>query len=407
MRILLLTQWFQPEPFFKGLPFAKALRARGHEVEVLTGFPNYPGGKFYPGYNLRVWLRETIDGIRVNRVVLYPSHDQSGLHRILNYLSFALACLCVGPWLVRKPDIIYVYNLITLCPMAFFFRRLLGCKVILDVQDLWPDSVIRSGMLSHVGAQHLLSAVCHWIYRRADWLTVLSPGFKLALEARGVSPDKVEVIYNWFDESAQGPTAADQRLAQELGLVGRFNVLFAGTMGLMQSLDTVLDAAKLCADSVPQAQFVLMGGGTDRLRLETKAMEMGLANVRFLSPQPPQEMRKFYALADALLVHLKNDPLFRITIPSKTQAYLFMGKPIIMAMQGDAAELVMRAGAGVICAPQDARGLSNAVLKLAGMTPEDRERLGNAGATFYAANLSMKSGVGRFEQRMQDLLSSR
>ena len=124
MRILFLTQWFQPEPFFKGLPFVKALRDRGHEVEVLTGFPNYPGGKVYPGYCVRFYQRETMDGIPVHRVALYPSHDKSASRRILNYLSFSLSAFLIGPWLVGKPDLIYVYNLVTLGPAAFLFRLL-------------------------------------------------------------------------------------------------------------------------------------------------------------------------------------------------------------------------------------------------------------------------------------------
>ena len=124
MRILILTQWFQPEPMFKGLPFAKELARRGHEVEVLTGFPNYPGGQIYDGYRVKLWQREIMDGIRVNRVALYPSHNNSGVHRIVNYLSFAFMCLLVGPWLIRKPDVIYVYNLVTLSRPASFLRWL-------------------------------------------------------------------------------------------------------------------------------------------------------------------------------------------------------------------------------------------------------------------------------------------
>ena len=406
MRILFLTQWFQPEPFFKGLPFAKALRDRGHDVEVLTGFPNYPGGKLYKGYRIRPYRRETIDGISIHRIPLYPSHDKSASGRILNYLSFALSSFLLGPWLITKPDVIYVYNLITLGPAAFLLRFLFGARVLIDVQDLWPESVANSRMLENKTALSLINAVCKWIYQRSDWLTVLSPGFKRALRARGVASDKVEVIYNWCDETAQSPVPRDERLSQELSLDGRFNVLFAGTMGVMQELDTVLDAAELSRLRVPQVQFVLMGGGVDLPRLMARAAERGLDNVRFLPPQPPQEMGKFYSLADALLVHLRDDPLFRITIPSKTQAYLYMGKPIIMAVEGDAADLVKQAGAGVICPPQNARALSDAVAKLAGLPPDDRERLGHAGASYYAANLSMKSGVDRFERRMQTLLQS-
>lgn len=221
MRILILSQWFQPEPFMKGLPFAKALAARGHTVEVLTGFPNYPGGKVYPGYRVRPWQREEIEGIRVNRVALYPSHDNSGLRRMLNYLSFAFSCLLLGSWLVGKADVIYVYNLVTLGPAAFWLRLLFRAKVLIDVQDLWPESVSNSGMLPGGAANRLLSAVCNGVYRRADGVAVLSPGFKRALVQRGVAPDKIQVIYNWCDERAQQPLPYDEKLAQALGLDGR------------------------------------------------------------------------------------------------------------------------------------------------------------------------------------------
>ncbi len=401
MRILILSQWFQPEPTTKGLPFAQALAAQGHTVEVLTGFPNYPGGKVYPGYRVRLWQREEMEGIRVNRVALYPSHDQSGLRRMLNYLSFALSCLLLGPWLVGKADVIYVYNLVTLGPAAFWLRFLFGAKVLLDVQDLWPESVTNSGMLPGGVGSRLLTAVCHAIYRRADWLAVLSPGFKEALVGRGVPPERIEVIYNWVNEAAQKPAPRDEALAEAWGMNGRFNILFAGTMGVMQGLDTVLAAAQLCQQTVPQAQFVFVGGGIDRPRLEAEATRLGLTNVCFLPRQEPEAMGPLYALADALLVHLKDDPLFRITIPSKTQAYLYMGRPILMAMQGDVAELVRQAGSGLLCPPQDPEALATAVAQLVAMHAEAREQMGRNGAAFYAEKLAMEIGVARFEKRMR------
>lgn len=403
MRILMLTQWFQPEPAGRGLPFAKELAARGHQVEVLTGFPNYPGGKLYAGYRIRPWQCEVMEGIRVNRVALYPSHDRSGLRRMANYLSFALSCLFFGTWLVQKPDVIYVYNLVTLGPTAFLLRWRYGAKVLLNVQDLWPESVTSSGMLRGGAIHTLLATVCNWVYRQMDWLAVLSPGFKDALIARGVAAENIEVIYNWCDEHSQQPAARDETLAREVGLEGRFNVLFAGTMGVMQGLDTVLDAAQICRTSTPRAQFVFIGGGVERSRLEARAAEMGLENVRFLPRQAPEEMGRFYALADALLVHLKNDPLFRITIPSKIQAYLYMGRPIIIAMQGDATDLVRQAGAGLICPSQDPVALAETVAQLVALPMEERKRMGLAGAAFYAEKLAMQSGIDRFAQRMQTL----
>jgi len=149
---------------------------------------------------------------------------------------------------------------------------------------------------------------------------------------------------------------------------------------------------------------VLVGGGVDKQRLQKRAEEMALANVTFLPPRPQSAMGEIYAMAEALLVHLKDDPLFRITIPSKTQAYLFVGKPIIMALRGDAADLVHKSDAGIVCAPEDAPGLLNAIEELHGMTPEARRIMGQAGHCFYMQHLSFPVGVGRFEQLMVSLV---
>ena len=404
MNVLFLTQWFQPEPFFKGLPFAKALAARGHDVEVLTGFPNYPGGKVYPGYRVRLYQRETMDGIPVHRVALYPSHDKSALRRILNYLSFSLSAFLIGPWLVGKPDVIYVYNLVTLGPPAFLLRFLFGAKVVIDVQDLWPESVANSKMLGNKAVLGILNGICGWIYRGADQLTVLSPGFKQELINRGVTPEKIEVSYNWCDETSIGTKVSPVDSIKPTEFTGKFVVLFAGAMGLAQGLDTVLDCARLCREAPPDVQFVLIGGGVDRSRLQQRAEEMGLDNVIFLPPRSMETMGEIFALADALLVHLKDDPLFRITIPSKTQAYLYTGKPIIMAMRGDAADLVRDAGAGMLCEPENPRAMMNAIKTLYEMPAIERKKMGEAGHRYYMNHLSFNQGVNQFEQIMMSFV---
>lgn len=404
MRILFLTQWFQPEPFFKGLPFVKALRDRGHEVEVLTGFPNYPGGKVYPGYCVRFYQRETMDGIPVHRVALYPSHDKSASRRILNYLSFSLSAFLIGPWLVGKPDLIYVYNLVTLGPAAFLFRLLFWSKVIIDVQDLWPESVANSQMLGNKEVLNVLNRLCDWVYRGADHLTVLSPGFKKELTKRGVAPEKIEVIYNWCDEVSIAVDASPVGAVKPSEFSGKFVVLFAGAMGFAQGLDTLLDCAGLCREALPDVQFVMIGGGVDRPRLQKRAEEMGLENVTFLPPRSMEIMGEIFGIADALIVHLKDDPLFRITIPSKTQAYFYTGKPIIMAMRGDAADLVRNAGAGNLCEPENPRAMMNAIKALYEIPAIERQKMGEAGHRYYMDHLSFNQGVNQFERIMMSLL---
>ena len=165
---------------------------------------------------------------------------ESGFDRILNYLSFGFCALLLGPWLVRKPDIVYVYNLITLAWTACLLRWIYGCRVVYDVQDLWPESVASSGMMKNRFVLSFLKRWSLWAYRRADHIVVLSPGFKKNLQERGIPEDKVKVIYNWCEEQVTQPEDPDSNLAETFGLVDTFNVVFAGTMGVMQGLDVVL-----------------------------------------------------------------------------------------------------------------------------------------------------------------------
>jgi colanic acid biosynthesis glycosyl transferase WcaI len=396
MKILMLTQWFEPESTFKGLPFAKELAARGHEVEVLTGFPNYPGGKIYPGYRIRPWSREQIDGINVLRVALYPSHNKSGFQRALNYLSFALSAAVTGTAMVGKPDVVYVYHPpITIGLAATMIGLFRNTPFVYDIGDLWPDTVAATGMMSNPAALMLLGKWCRFVYCRARHIAVISAGFKEKLVSRGVPPDKIDVIYNWCDE-----TALKDQCGPVTRLSGsdRFCILFAGTMGLAQGLDSVLHAAQICRNTVPAAEFLFMGPGVERARLESLAKEMQLDNVRFLPSQPMDAMWAIFAGADALLVHLKDDPLFRITIPSKTQAYLAAGKPILMAVRGDSADLVRQSRSGVICEPGNPHSIAEAVKELANAGWERLADMGASGRAFYNRELSFSIGVDKFER---------
>src|SRR3989338_1974591 len=398
MRILLLTQWFQPEPTFKGLPFAQELAARGHDVGVLTGVPNSPGGEVYPGYRIRPWVREQIDRVSILRVALYPSHDKSGFRRALNYVSFAISAAAIGTALIRRPDVVYVYHPPATIGFAAtvigFFRKV---PFVYDIQDLWPDTVALSGMMSSPASVALLDKWCKFVYRCARHIVVLSPVFKQQLVRRGVPPDKIDVIYNWCDETTIQPTTADPELASRLGLSDGFNVMFAGTMGTVQALDAVLEAAALCRQTLPNVQFVFVGGGVDRNRLEKKAADLELTNVRFLPRQPMSAMGAVLGLADVLLVHLKNHPVFSIMIPSKTQAYMASGKPVLMAVRGDAAQLVIQSGGGLVCEPENPKSIAETVARFAVMSPEQRRSMGEAGKKYYDEQLCMKAGVTKFE----------
>ncbi len=395
VRILLVTQWFDPEPTFKGLVFARELVLQGFEVEVLTGFPNYPGGKTYPGFNISWLQRELVDGVHVTRVPLYPNHGQSAVKRVLNYVSFAASALVYGLFFAKRADVIYAYHPpLTVGIAASLIRLIRRTPVVYDIQDMWPDTLRATGMVNGARALNMVEAVCQWVYRQVDHIVVLSPGFKRLLVRRGVPDSKVEVIYNWADEV--GLADPQGELPPNFPAPDRFRIVFAGNMGKAQALHTVLDAAVLLAARDLRVCFVMLGGGVEVSRLKLRAIELGLHNVVFLPPVPMAEVGTLLHAADALLVHLRKDPLFEITIPSKTQAYMTVGKPLLMAVNGDAADLVMQSGGGVVAESEDALALATAAEELAALAPERLHAMGLCAKRYYQEHLALKVGVAKF-----------
>lgn len=405
IRVLLLTQWFDPEPTFKGLVFARELVRQGFEVEVVTGFPNYPSGKVYPGYRIKWLQRETIDGVQITRLPLYPDHGQSAIKRVLNYASFGASALFYGLFIARRPAVIYAYHPpLTVGIAASLVRLFRRIPVVYDIQDMWPDTLRATGMVNNKRALHLVSLVCDWVYRRVDHIAVLSPGFKKLLIERGVSVSKVDVIYNWADEASLNTPSG--QLPATFPDTNSFRIVFAGNMGKAQALDCVLDAAVLLQRHKSRACFVLIGGGLDVARLQARAQELALANVVFLPSVPMQQIGTVLSAADALLVHLRNDPLFKITIPSKTQAYMSVGKPLLMAVDGDAADLVRESGSGVVALSGDVEALARAADSLASMALEERVAMGDRAQQYYRKHLALNVGVEKFSAIFKRLADS-
>lgn len=395
MKILLLTQWFDPEPTFKGLAFAKELKRQGHEVQVLTGFPNYPSGKIYDGYKLKLYQREEIEGISILRVALYPNHDSSALRRILNYISFAFMAMLFGIFVTKKADVIYAYHPPLTVGLAAtlikFFRR---TPIVYDIQDMWPDTLKATGMLNNNKILNFIGSVCKLVYKFVDHIVVLCPGFKQLLIERDVPKEKISVIYNWCDE--QGLTQAKPaKLEYQQLMQNKFNIVFAGNMGKAQALDTILEAAKKFKN-IQDIQFVFVGGGTETERLKQRSIVENISNAVFIPQMPMTEVGGVLQLSDLLLVHLKKDPLFEITVPSKTQAYMAMGKPVLMAVAGDAAELVQKAECGCIAISEDATSLQQAILKAYHLPTSERLQMGINAQNFYKQELSLESGVKQF-----------
>lgn len=396
-KIALLTQWFDPEPTFKGLVFARELVRQGFTVEVITGFPNYPGGKIYAGYRVALIQREVIDGVNITRLPLYPSHDQSAIKRILNYISFSASALFYGLFFMKQVNVMYAYHPpLTLGIAASLIKLFRKIPIVYDIQDMWPDTLQATGMINNQRLLAVVSKVCNWVYRRVDEIVVLSPGFKRLLIDRGVPKEKIEVIYNWADEDSL--LTLEGALPENFPDKNAFKVIFAGNIGKAQALDVVLEAAALLKTANSRVVFVIIGSGVEVLRLKNKAADMQLSNILFLPAVPMSQIGKFLISSDALLVHLKKDPLFQITIPSKTQAYMCVGKPLIMAVDGDASGLVRQSNGGITIESQNPKELARAAERLAALDHSQLTQLGENSRKYYHDHLSQAVGVGNFAE---------
>lgn len=395
MKILLLTQWFDPEPTFKGLAFAKELQRQGHEVEVLTGFPNYPGGKIYDGYKLKLYQREQIDGISILRVALYPNHDSSALKRIFNYISFAFMAILFGIFATKKTDVIYAYHPpLTVGIAAVFIKFFRRTPIVYDIQDMWPDTLKATGMLNNQKLLNIIGSVCQLVYKFVDHIVVLCPGFKKILIERAVPESKISVIYNWCDEESLTKTQPLKLKYQQL-MEDKFNVVFAGNIGKAQALDKILDVAK-DIEEMRAIQFVFVGGGTETERLKLRLNNENINNVIFIPRMPMSEVGGVLNCASLLLVHLKKDPLFEITVPSKTQAYMAIGKPLLMAVAGDAADIVKLAECGRLAVSEDKDSIRAAILDIYKLSALEQQQLGLNARNFYNEKLSLEIGVQQF-----------
>jgi colanic acid biosynthesis glycosyl transferase WcaI len=396
LRILILSIYHDPEPIPKTGELARELRRRGHDVTVVTAFPHYPSGRLYAGYRLALWRWEIRDNVRVLRTFIVPYHGQNGLLRMVNYTSWMLSSI-QSAWLTPPCDVMYVWHPpLTVGVSAWIISKLKRVSYVYDVQDLWPESALASGILRPGPLVSFLYRLADWVYRRAPRILVVSGAAARHLQARGVDDGKVSVAHHWVDTTAfNRPPARDVRT--QFGWTDRFVVMFAGNLGMVQGLETVIEAATLLRNR-SDVVFVFVGDGSDRERLEALARQNRLENVRFVGHHPQEEMPTFMAAADALLVHLRRSAISDHAIPTKILSYMAAARPILCATQGAAADLIRDADAGLSVPPSDAAALAQAVTELAALAPEERQRLGRNGRAYLAAHYSKHVIIDEYER---------
>jgi len=388
MRILFLTDNFPPEtnaPATRTFEHARRWVRAGVKVTVVTTAPNFPAGKLFSGYRNRLFQREWIDGVETIRVWTYITANEGFMRRTLDYMSFMVSGFLVSLFL-RRPDVIISTSpqFFTACAayvLSIFKRR----PFVFELRDLWPDSIIAVEAMQDSAAIRALKRLEYFLYRKATRIVSVTNSFKSVLAGNGIPAEKIAVVRNGADLVGFTPGTKPEDLVRRHRLEGKFVAAYIGTIGMAHGLGTVLDAAeKMRANE--RVVFVVVGDGAERTMLEDQARRRSLANVRFVGPVGKDEVVRYWRLADAALVLLRDRPVFRHVLPSKIFEAMATARPIILGVLGESADLLLAAQAGVVFPPENAVALAEAVTALAG-TPERAAEMGWRGRRFVEAEL--------------------
>ena len=385
MRILFLSHYFPPEgnaPATRTFAHCRRWVSAGHEVTVVTPAPHYPRGVLYPGYRNRLRQIQNFDGIRVVRVFTYLAANEGTWKRVANYLSYMIAAVLFGLF-ERRPDIVIATSPQFFCGWAgVLISRLRRRPLLLEIRDLWPESIVAVGAIQSRGALRLIEKLEQWMYRAARHIVTVGKGYRQGLIERGVDPDRVSVVMNGVDTRAFFPRGKDQEFAEQLGVADRFVITYCGTIGLAHGLDIVLRAAVLLLERRRrEIVFLLVGDGALLDTLRGDAAQRGLDNVIFTGSLDTNMIPKVLSLSDACLVHLRASKTFTKVMPSKIFEAAAMARPTILGVRGFARHFIEKADCGLCIEPENEGELVEAILQLA----EDKDlrlRLGHAGREY-------------------------
>lgn len=384
MHILIVSQYFWPENF-RINDLSLGLMEKGHQVTVLTGIPNYPEGRFFPGYGFFKNNRENYQGVKVIRVPLIPRGNGGGLRLALNYISYAFFASILSPFVCRgKFDLIFVCQLspVMVGLPALVLKRLKHAPIMFWIQDLWPESLSATGAIKSKKALKVVEKLVRFIYSGCDLILVQSRAFSPSIEKEGVDPCRIAYFPNSAEELYK-PVEVELDAPERSMIPAGFCVMFAGNIGAAQDFETILSAAEQLKEYA-DIHWVIVGDGRMRPWVEAQIDERGLTEtVHLLGRHPVELMPRFFSIADVMLVTLKKEYIFSLTIPSKVQSYLACAKPIIAALDGEGARVIEESGAGVTCSAENPQALAEAVLKMYRLTEADLHDIGLRGRRYF------------------------
>jgi colanic acid biosynthesis glycosyl transferase WcaI len=396
VNILYVSQYFPPE---MGAPAARVAELTrywaeaGHEVTVLTGFPNHPTGVVHRDYRkklARLVARERSGAVNLVRTWLLPFPNRKAYERILNYSSFCASAASTGTFLPR-PDVLIASSPQLLVGLTgSWLARVKRVPLVFEVRDLWPESLAAVGMASSHSLLHkALGRVAEYLYRRSERIVVVTAAFKdFLVEHWEVPPGKISIVENGVDTDLFRPKDA-QELRRELGLQGKFVVSYIGTMGLAHGLEMMIKVAEELQRTAPNITFLLVGEGADKQRIVNLARSRGLTNIRFVEQQARNRIPDYISASNACLVLLKKTDLFKTVIPTKMLEFMSCSKPVLLGVDGQARKILEEAQAGVFVEPENASELAAAIVHLA-RQPRHCEILGGNGRRHIVAHFSRK-----------------
>ena len=380
MKILVVCQYFYPEEF-KVNELVEGLVARGNEVTVLTGKPTYPRGPYPKGYKFWGVQKEEYKGANIIRVPELTRGNGGAFGIVKSMLSFMFFGKWYARWHKIEADAILCFQLspVTMATPALVYQKKLGAKYVHWVQDLWPESVTATTSIKGGPAVKWLDKLVTKIYKRADVILVQSKAFEKSICSKGDFKNKLIFTPNWAEDSIEN---GEQHPAG-CNLPEGFKVMFAGNIGVAQDFENIIKAADLTRD-IPEIKWVIVGDGRDKEHSEKEVLRLGLEkHVVFVGRHPVKNMPWFFKQADAMLVSLRDEFIFSLTIPSKVQAYMASGKPIVTMLNGEGSRVVEEANCGLTANSCDFKTLAENVKKLYSMSAEEREKMGSAGRSYY------------------------
>jgi glycosyltransferase involved in cell wall biosynthesis len=408
VHILFLTHYFPPEvnaPASRAFEHSKHWIKKGHKVTIATCVPNHPQGKIYQGYKNRLFQRETRDGIEVIRLWTYTTANEGFFKRSLNYFTFMAMVIAALP-ILPKADVVISTSPQFFCGLAgYFLSRLRRLPWILEIRDLWPESIVTLGAIKNRFVIRVLEALELFAYRKANKVVALTEAFKNHMVAKGIQHNKIQVISNGVDLTLFRLLPRKNYVSDQLGLNEKFVVSYFGTHGMAHGLETVLNAAKELQDE-PSIIFLLAGEGAEKKNLLKLRNKMQLRNVVILGQMRKEKMPYMWALSDVSMVLLKKKDLFRTVIPSKIFEAMAMSRPLILGVEGESKKIIQKANCGICIEPEDHKQLAAAVLKLLD-NPNLCESFGKNGRRFVECNFNRRQLANDYLRVIGEVIESR